>query len=112
MRADDAPKLLDYATSPSSLPWFSRWRGRLALTSDEIKAAYAVRPSAAAEDKSDQPRQELGDRVEIVFVTYEGEEKRVLGYEGESLMVSSAARHMRERKPHERLLSLLGDLPV
>lgn len=90
LRADDAPKLLDYATSPSSLAWFSRWRGRLALTSDETKAAYASRPSATAEDKSDQPRQELGDRVEIVFTTYEGEDKRVMGYEGESLMVSLA----------------------
>ncbi|BGP32809.1 hypothetical protein JCM10296v2_004593 [Rhodotorula toruloides] len=94
LRANDAPKLLDYATSPSSLPWFSRWRGRLALTSDETKAAYANRPSAAAEDKSDQPRQELGDRVEIVFVTYQGEEKRVLGYEGESLMETARRNDM------------------
>ncbi|BGP25330.1 ferredoxin [Rhodotorula toruloides] len=94
LRADDAPKLLDYATSPSSLPWFSRWRGRLALISEETKAVYASQPSAVVEDKSDQPRQELGDRVEIVFITYEGEEKQVLGYEGESLMETARRNDM------------------
>ena len=87
LRAEDAPKLLDYATSPSSLPWFSRWRGRLGLSSDQVRAAYASRPAAEAENKLDEPRHELGDSVELVFKTFEGEERRVSGYEGESVMV-------------------------
>lgn len=87
LRAEDAPKLLDYATSASSLPWYSRWRGRLGLSSDQVKAAYASRPAAEAEGKLDEPRQALGDSVELVFRTHEGEERRVNGYEGESLMV-------------------------
>ncbi|TKA51175.1 hypothetical protein B0A53_05639 [Rhodotorula sp. CCFEE 5036] len=92
LRAEDAPKLLDYATSPSSLPWFSRWRGRLGLSSDQVRAAYASRPAAEAENKLDEPRHELGDSVELVFKTFEGEERRVSGYEGESVM-ETARRH-------------------
>ncbi|GAA5863910.1 hypothetical protein JCM3774_004415 [Rhodotorula dairenensis] len=92
LRAEDAPKLLDYATSPSSLPWFSRWRGRLGLSADEVKAVYASRPAAEAENKLDEPRQALGDGVELVFKTFEGEERRVSGYEGESVM-EIARRH-------------------
>lgn len=87
LRGEDAPKLLDYATSPSSLPWFSRWRGRLGLSSDQVRAAYASRPAAEAENKLDEPRHALGDSVELVFKTFEGEERRVSGYEGESVMV-------------------------
>ena len=87
LRAEDAPKLLDYATSPSSLPWFSRWRGRLGLSADQVRAAYASRPAAEAENKLDEPRHALGDSVELVFKTFEGEERRVSGYEGESVMV-------------------------
>ncbi|GAA5987959.1 hypothetical protein JCM10908_007290 [Rhodotorula pacifica] len=92
LQPEDAPKLLDYATSPSSLPWFSRWRGRLGLTSDQVKAMYASRPAAEAEGKLDEPRQALGDSVEVVFRTFEGEERRVSGYEGESVM-ETARRH-------------------
>ncbi|GAA6007049.1 uncharacterized protein JCM10292_003441 [Rhodotorula paludigena] len=92
LRAEDAPKLLDYATSASSVPWYSRWRGRINLSPDEVRAEYAARPAAKAEEKSDEPRGELGERVELVFVTHEGEERRVSGYEGESVM-EIARRH-------------------
>ncbi|GJN91172.1 hypothetical protein Rhopal_004190-T1 [Rhodotorula paludigena] len=94
LRAEDAPKLLDYATSASSVPWYSRWRGRVNLSPDEVRAEYAARPAAKAEEKSDEPRGELGERVELVFVTHEGEERRVSGYEGESVMCATCHVHV------------------
>lgn len=95
MRAEDAAKLVDFATSPSNVPWYSRWRGRLGLTAEQVKAAYAARPAAKAKDKLDEPRQALGDAVELVFKTHEGGERRVTGYEGESLMVRRVGRTFR-----------------
>lgn len=91
LRADDAPKLIDLALAPSSStePWYARWRGRLGLSPSAVRAAYAARPegAAVAGSKADEPRSELGDRVELGFRTFEGEEIMVAGYEGESVMV-------------------------
>lgn len=106
LRAEDAPKLLDYATSPSSLPWFSRWRGRLGLSADQVRAAYASRPAAEAENKLDEPRHALGDSVELVFKTFEGEERRVSGYEGESVMVRFSSSSSPSRHPWGDILRL------
>ncbi|GAA5924077.1 hypothetical protein JCM3775_005589 [Rhodotorula graminis] len=99
LRADDAPKLIDLALAPSSSssasePWYARWRGRLGLSPFAVRAAYAARPegAAVAGRKTDEPRSELGDRVELVFRTFEGEEISVAGYEGESVM-ETARRH-------------------
>ncbi|BGP40817.1 hypothetical protein JCM10450v2_004820 [Rhodotorula kratochvilovae] len=95
LRADDAPKLLDYATSSSpSTPWYTRWRGRVGLSPADVREAFVARPKAAtdAQDKADEPRAALGDRVELAFRTFEGEEIRVTGYEGESVM-ETAKRH-------------------
>lgn len=99
LRAEDAPKLIDLALAPSTSttsasrsgtePWYARWRGRLGLSPAAVRAAYAARPegAAVAGSKTDEPRSELGDRVELVFRTFEGEEISVAGYEGESVMV-------------------------
>ncbi|GAA6032585.1 hypothetical protein JCM8097_004828 [Rhodosporidiobolus ruineniae] len=86
LRASDAPELVDYALSASPLPWFSRWRGRLNLSPEEVKEAYSTHVSAGAEGRKEEKRSVLGDPVELRFVTYEGEEIVVKGYEGESLM--------------------------
>ncbi|GAA5890681.1 hypothetical protein JCM8208_004960 [Rhodotorula glutinis] len=96
LRADDAPKLIDLALAPSSStePWYARWRGRPGLSPSAVRAAYAARPegAAVAGSKADEPRSELGDRVELGFRTFEGEEIMVAGYEGESVM-ETARRH-------------------
>ncbi|GAA6048485.1 hypothetical protein JCM3770_003781 [Rhodotorula araucariae] len=95
LRAEDAPKLLDYATSSAPLtPWYTRWRGRVGLSPADVRAAFVARPTAGADaaDKADEPRAALGDRVELAFVTFEGDEIRATGYEGESVM-ETAKRH-------------------
>ncbi|GAA5891716.1 hypothetical protein JCM6882_006179 [Rhodosporidiobolus microsporus] len=96
LRASDAPTLLDHVLSPSPTPWFSRWRGRLGMTSEEVKDAYLTHEEAKggkkAAGRKEETRCVLGDPVELVFVTFEGEEIRVKGYEGESLM-ETARRH-------------------
>ncbi|GAA6002923.1 hypothetical protein JCM10207_001899 [Rhodosporidiobolus poonsookiae] len=94
LRASDAVELLDYATSPSPAPWYSRWRGRLGLSSEQVKDAYFEQANSGkkARGRKEERRNELGDPVELRFVTFEGEEIVVKGYEGESLM-ETARRH-------------------
>ncbi|GAA5854128.1 hypothetical protein JCM8547_008239 [Rhodosporidiobolus lusitaniae] len=94
LRDTDASALIDIAISPSSTnqPWFARWRGRLGLSPSEVKEAYASRDYTLFRDgtpkkgRKEEVRSEVGDPVEVVFKTWEGEERRVKGYEGESLM--------------------------
>ncbi|BGP16906.1 hypothetical protein JCM10213v2_004914 [Rhodosporidiobolus nylandii] len=93
LRATDAPALLDAILSPSSAPLYSRWRGRLGMSSEEVKDAYsAAQGGGVKRGKKEERRNELGDPVEVVFATFEGEERRVKGYEGETLM-ETARRH-------------------
>ncbi|GAA6063088.1 hypothetical protein JCM10212_005151 [Sporobolomyces blumeae] len=98
LRDSDASTLIDYATAPSSDPWWSQWRGRLTVPSEEVRSAYLARsstttsPSTTTSKKTSRQRRELGDSVELKFVTFEGEEITVNGFEGESLM-EVARRH-------------------
>ncbi|TNY21038.1 Sucrase/ferredoxin-like-domain-containing protein [Rhodotorula diobovata] len=94
LRAEDAPHLLSLALSSSPAPWHTRWRGRVGLSPSAVRAAFAERPAgeASAQGKADEPRGELGERVGLVFRTFEGEEVEVAGYEGESVM-EVAKRH-------------------
>ncbi|GAA5836606.1 hypothetical protein JCM11251_002675 [Rhodosporidiobolus azoricus] len=96
LRASDAATLLDNVLSPSSAPWWSRWRGRLGMTSEEVKEAYLEHLEGEGgkqkAGRKEEKRSVLGDPVDLVFVTYQGEEIKVKGYEGESLM-ETARRH-------------------
>ncbi|GAA5977944.1 hypothetical protein JCM11641_004340 [Rhodosporidiobolus odoratus] len=93
LRASDAPQLLDYALSASPSPWYARWRGRLGMSSEAVQAEYLAQSgSAEAKGRKEERRNELGEVVELRFVTYEGEERVVKGYEGETLM-ETGLRH-------------------
>ncbi|GAA5962766.1 hypothetical protein JCM3765_001507 [Sporobolomyces pararoseus] len=87
----DVNDLLDDAISTRSetdTTLYSNWRGRLGLSSDSTKSQYASSPSSkdSKKKKKGTAVQELGEKVEIKFVTFEGEELDLVGYEGESLM--------------------------
>ncbi|KAK4054199.1 hypothetical protein OIV83_001225 [Microbotryomycetes sp. JL201] len=94
LRASDASELIDYATAAEGKPWLSRWRGRLGMTSEQVKDAYVegVIGQSAVKKRKEHARAALGDAVEIAFRTFEGEQTKVTGYEGESLM-EMAKRH-------------------
>lgn len=92
LRADDARQLLDYALSPTNDTWWSRWRGRVGLTSDQAKETWLEGTGAenGKKKRREQSRNALGDPVKLVFRTWEGEMKEVNGFEGETVMVSEA----------------------
>lgn len=89
LRAPDAPLLLSHALSSSPAPLWSHWRGRLGLSPSAVKDAYASRKGEVRIGRKEEKRRELGESVELVFRTFEGEERRCRGYEGETLMVRS-----------------------
>lgn len=96
LRASDAKRLLDEATSASSEPWWPRWRGRLGVTPEEARQQFADKTSAdpallkTTRKREELPRVPLGDPVPLVFKSWDGEDTyEVNGFEGESLMVSS-----------------------
>lgn len=89
LNESDVNDLIDDATSQNSsadTTLYSRWRGRLGLSAEETQALYRSSSSPADLKKGGQTAQELGERVEVRFVTYDGEELDLVGYEGESLM--------------------------
>ncbi|GAA5992054.1 hypothetical protein JCM5350_000556 [Sporobolomyces pararoseus] len=86
LNESDVNDLLDDAISTrpeTDTTLYSNWRGRLGLSSDATKAQYSS--STSTRDKKKQV-QELGEKVEIKFVTFDGDELNLVGYEGESLM--------------------------
>ncbi|CEQ41980.1 SPOSA6832_03762 [Sporobolomyces salmonicolor] len=91
LRDSDASTLLDYATSRSLTPWYSRWRGRLTVTPEAARSAHLTH-SSGVKSQAEDVRNELGEQVELRFETWEGEEIKIKGYEGESLM-ETARRH-------------------
>lgn len=88
--------------SSSTEPLYPFWRGRLNVPAVEVKAHYSLamtppsEPSSTAHATSKQrketPRKPLGDKVVLIFEDYEGDETEVIGYEGESVMVSCSSR--------------------
>lgn len=91
LRAEDAGELLDHAISTESKPWWSRWRGRLGMSSAEVKDAYLEGTTGASTTKKrkEKARNALGDPVQLVFKSWDNvEEYKVAGYEGETVMVS------------------------
>lgn len=91
LRETDASTLLAHATDPANKTWWSRWRGRLGLSSDECVAALAgaeaAEGGAPAKRKEDKVPQALGDAVKLVFRTFDGEVVHASGFEGETVMV-------------------------
>lgn len=84
LRDTDAKTLIDYATSPTSDPWYSQWRGRLNESTESAKSLYLSNTPSSTSKST--PRIELGEQIELRFESYEGEEYRVRGFEGENLM--------------------------
>ena len=88
LRDSDAMKLVDYAIGTSTTePWYEQWRGRLNVSTESVKSSYLSNTASNSNSNSKStPRVELGDEVELKFVSYEGEEFGVKGFEGENLM--------------------------
>lgn len=90
LREIDASKLVESVLSESSGPLYDHWRGRLGLTSEEVKSMYESRVISQDLRKKKKERKlvQLGDPVELKFKSYEGEVFTITGYENESVMVS------------------------
>lgn len=80
---------MEYATAEEGTPWYARWRGQLGLSSEEVREAYVEGTTgAAAPKRKEKARNALGDPVELVFKSWDNQDEwKVIGYEGESLMV-------------------------
>ncbi|ORY89767.1 Sucrase/ferredoxin-like-domain-containing protein [Leucosporidium creatinivorum] len=95
LRAEDAGELLDHAIATDSKPWWSRWRGRLGMSSEEVKDAYleGTIGGSATRKRKEKARNALGDPVQLIFKSWDNvEEYKVMGYEGETVM-ETAKRH-------------------
>jgi ferredoxin len=82
------------ALSTTSEPLMDHWRGRIGLTAPEVRSIYSDSKLKSVEDstsikqkkKKSKLKTALGDPVELTFMTYDEEEIKVVGYEGETLM--------------------------
>jgi hypothetical protein len=94
LRESNAEKLISHAMLPAgSDPWLSHWRGRLGLTKAAARAMYErLVPDS---EKERRVPVALGEQVEVVFQTWDGEVEKVIGYEGESLMVRISSERTR-----------------
>ncbi|KAK4054684.1 hypothetical protein OIO90_003496 [Microbotryomycetes sp. JL221] len=94
LRASDATELVDHALSAEGKPWWQKWRGRLGMTSEQIKHAYVLGVSgeSTAQQRKQPARKPLGEAVRLTFETFEGDVLEVIGYERESVM-ETAKRH-------------------
>ncbi|GAA5826601.1 hypothetical protein JCM5353_008924 [Sporobolomyces roseus] len=84
LRDTDVKTLIDHATSPTSDPWYSQWRGRLNESTECVKSLYLSNTPSSTSKST--PRIELGEQIDLRFESYEGEEFKVKGFEGENLM--------------------------
>lgn len=92
LREEDVGQLLDLAVGVDEQVWWSRWRGRVGMTPEQVREAYEIGVSGepAGKRRKELARKELGEPVELVFNSWDGEDEyRVKGYEGESVMVSA-----------------------
>lgn len=96
LRATDASLLINHALSDSPEPLYELWRGRLNTPATEIKERYSAFMTAnestptltTKKHAKERVRKPLGEEVDLIFVDYEGDETKVVSFEGESIMAS------------------------